>query len=122
MNPDFTLDYRLGMEALLLMKCHFCLRFLRSLRMARVSSACSADSCKLISLRSTVGIVALLFLLMSRGKSRKKHRRWRKGTSASLWKAGAQGAGLLHLSVTVQRGSSHRHLRSEKTNVVEERF
>jgi hypothetical protein len=67
MNPDFTLDYRLGMEALLLMEGHLCLRFLRSSRMASVSSACStADSCKLISLRSTVSIVALFVLLMSR--------------------------------------------------------
>src|ERR671916_633888 len=33
--------------------------------------------------------------------------------SYSLWKAGAPRSGLLHLSVTVQRGSSERHLRSE---------
>jgi hypothetical protein len=68
MKPDFTLDYGLGMEALLLVECHFCLRFLRSSRMSSVSSACStADSCKFISLRSTEGIVVLFFLAMSRG-------------------------------------------------------
>ena len=67
MNPDLTLDYSLGMEALLLMECHFCPRFLRSSRMASVSSACStADSCKFISPRFTVGIVALFFLPMPR--------------------------------------------------------
>ena len=68
MKPDFTLDYGLGMEALLLMECHFCLRSLRSSRMSSVPSARStADSCKFISLCSSVGIVALFFLPMSRG-------------------------------------------------------